>query len=112
MKNKHIDVRVSPDEHAAITRRAHSAGVPTARFMRQRALQDDTRPVIMVDSATLKNIYRTLRSISNNVNQIARALNSTHNISVVANDLESTLAATERAADTVADFLECARNNL
>lgn len=111
-RSQHIDIRVSAEEHAAITRRALTAGVPTARFLRQRALQDDNRPVIMVDSATLKEIYRALRSVSNNVNQIARALNTTHNANALENDLKAALAATERATDSVADFLERVRDNL
>lgn len=110
-RTRHIDVRVSPKEHAAILQRAHAVGISMSNYLRQRALQNDKRPMIMVDSATLKDIYRTLRSISNNVNQIARALNTTHNANALENDLKAAFAATERATDTVADFLENARNN-
>lgn len=109
-RSLHIDIRVSPDEHAAITQRAHLAGVPTSQYLRHRALQDDSRPVVSVDTTCLKDIYRTLRSVSNNVNQIARAINTTHNISALENELKAALESTEYATNSVASFLEQARN--
>lgn len=110
-RSRHIDIRVSPEEYAAIKRRALQAGVSTSRYIRQRALQDDNRPVLRIDVTCLRDIYRALRTVSNNVNQIARVVNKTHNIQAYEDDLKNALSATENATNYVAYFLDYAHNN-
>lgn len=74
-----IPVRVTPDEKARIDAIADRAGYTRAAFMRAAALGDagpraQRRPP--ADHVILRQILGQLGSLGNNLNQIARALNS------------------------------------
>lgn len=111
-KSLHIDIRVSPREHAAIQQRAHAAGVSMSQYLRQRALRDTNRPIIKTDIQTLREIYRLLRNASNNLNQCTRALNAGLKNSQQLSELYDSLSAVEHASNTVADFLFEAQQNI
>ena len=111
-KSLHIDIRVSTREHTAIRQRAHAAGVSMSQYLRQRALQDSDKPAIKTDTQTLREIYRLLRNVSNNLNQCTRALNAGLRNSQQLLELCDTLRAVEHASNTVADFLSEAQQNI
>jgi len=103
-RTKPVKLKVSPDEYLALTLRADVLGWTVQRLMVESALADrgesatDRRELL----TTLFTVARYLGAVSNNVNQIARAVNAT---SDVHEDLAATLAAVRRTTDRVDDAL-------
>lgn len=74
-----IFARVTPDEKAAVMARADRAGMATAAFMRALAIGEPgprarRRPT--ADHVAIRQLLGELGRIGNNINQIARAVNS------------------------------------
>jgi hypothetical protein len=99
-RTKPVKLKVSPDEHLALTLRADVLGWTVQRLMIESALADrgETATERRELLTTLFTVARYLGAVSNNVNQIARAVNAT---SDVQEDLAATLAAVRRTADRV-----------
>lgn len=112
LKDQHIHIRMTKEEHAAIKRRAFRAGLSLSSYLRKRALLDDQRPIIYTDVKTLQLLYRSLKGTANNLNQCTRILNS-HRFSSELNDaLLKALKNTSKATNAVAEFLVSARNDI
>jgi mobilization protein NikA len=72
MRDKSLLVRVTAEELAAIREAASRAGMKQGTFIRQRALGWNGRPATADRRETVRQIAR----IGNNLNQIARAMNT------------------------------------
>lgn len=75
VKRKEIDFTL--DEWAEVERRAALMGVKTGTYLRRIAVEGEVTFYPMKEVAPLINAMRT---ISNNINQIARRANETHSI--------------------------------
>lgn len=70
--------KVSPEEKAVIDQKMAALGTNNLRaYLRKMAVDGY---VVQVDMSSVVELVKLLRSISNNVNQIARRCNSTHNL--------------------------------
>lgn len=70
--------KVSPEEMALIEQKMEQAGTANKRaYLRKMAVDGY---VIRLDLGEMKELLRLLRSVSNNVNQIARRCNETGNL--------------------------------
>ena len=70
--------KVSPEEKAVIDQKMAALGISNLRaYLRKMAVDGY---VVQLDMSSIAELVKLLRSISNNVNQIARRCNSTHNL--------------------------------
>ena len=92
-KLSRLNVRLSPEEHAAIARRASGAGLTVSEYIRRSALQDTDRPIIRTDAEKLQALYRNLRKAGE-----AEMLIAFRSIS--------------RASDELSAFIHAARNSI
>lgn len=70
--------KVSPEEMALIEQKMEQAGTANKRaYLRKMAVDGY---VVHLDLGEMKELLRLLRSVSNNVNQIARRCNETGNL--------------------------------
>ena len=70
--------KVSPEEKTVIDQKMAALGTNNLRaYLRKMAVDGY---VVQVDMSSVVELVKLLRSISNNVNQIARRCNSTHNL--------------------------------
>ena len=69
---------VSPEEKEVIDRKMATLGTTNLRaYLRKMAVDGY---VVQLDMSVVVELVKLLRSISNNVNQIAKRCNSTHNL--------------------------------
>ena len=127
-KLSRLNARLSPEEHAAIARRASGAGLTVSGYMRRSALLDtdrpiirtdaeqlhlDTdRPIIRTDAEQLQALYRNLRKAGGNLNQIARELNTHHRPAELQAEMLIAFRSISRASDEVSAFISDARNGI
>ena len=72
--------KVSPEEKAVIDQKMALLGTMNLRaYLRKMAVDGY---IVQLDMGSVAELVKLLRSISNNVNQIARLCNSTHNLYV------------------------------
>lgn len=98
--HKH-EVKVSPEEEGILLRLAAEQRVTVSRLLVESALMSgaaETPTERKNAIATLFGLHRLLASISNNVNQIARATNATGEVQT---ELRATLDATRRTAERI-----------
>jgi hypothetical protein len=95
------EVKVSPEEEALLLRLAHEQRVTVPRLLVESALAAGAgeTPTERRDAmAQLFGLYRLLASVSNNVNQMARATNATGEVQA---EMVETLRAVRRVAERV-----------
>lgn len=107
-----MEVRLTEVERGEIFRRAASAGATASDYMRKRALQDDGRPVIRVDTETLRRTFVNIKRAGGLLNQVARVLNTTRSPIDVEIELRAALRAVEASSIEVSEFLADARNSM
>lgn len=73
---------------------------------------DDDHPIIQTDVQLLRGMYRTIRSEANNLNQIARSLNSGHRSNQLNADLSSTLEAIKLSSEQLSQVLSHILNHI
>ncbi len=98
-------VKTSAEEEAALLLRARALNVTIPRLMVESALaeNDGKTAVQRRDELTeLFHIRRLLASVSNNVNQIARAVNAGHGVD---GELKHTLAAVDRVCGSLDEYM-------
>lgn len=98
-------MKVSAEEELALVKRSKEAGVTVARLLVEAALSDgDGKTAVQRrDELTeLFHIRRLLASVSNNVNQIARAVNAGHGVD---GELKHTLAAVDRICGSLDAYM-------
>ncbi|KRC42992.1 mobilization protein [Oerskovia sp. Root22] len=94
-------MKVSPEEEGFLLRLAAEQHVTVSRLLVESALMSgaaETPTERKNAIATLFGLHRLLASISNNVNQIARATNATGEVHT---ELRATLDATRRTAERI-----------
>lgn len=70
--------KVTPEEKAVIDQKMSELGTTNLRaYLRKMAIDGY---IVNLDMSSVVELVKLLRSISNNVNQIARRCNSTHNL--------------------------------
>lgn len=94
------EVKVSPEEEGVLLRLAGEQGVTVARLLVESALTAGTETPSERRNAIaeLFALHRLLASISNNVNQMAKATNATGQVQ---DELEATLLAVRRTAERI-----------
>lgn len=107
-----VNIRVSPAEHDAITRRARAAGLSFSEYIRRSALSDSDRPVIRTNAEELRNVYVGLRKAGGLLNQCARELNTRHRPDQLEAELQAAFRAVAQAATDVSEFIADARRSV
>ena len=103
-----IEVRVTVAEAERIRARAAALGLSVSAHIRRAALADG--PVTLVaDAGALADVYVELRRSGNNVNQVARALNTYGSGGVPDAVVAAALSGVERATEAVAEELARAK---
>jgi hypothetical protein len=72
--------RFSEEEYFQLRRTARAAGFSVAAFIRRRCLTDER--MVVVDGKAVRELYREINYIGNNINQIARYSNTDKRITV------------------------------
>lgn len=75
-RDQHINVRVTPEERAAIMTRSTAFGMAPSTFMRQSAMLREEKPVRVADADELTAMRTDLKRIGNLLNQCTRALHT------------------------------------
>lgn len=98
-------VRVTPEEEALLLQRATSLGVTVPRLLVESALaaQGETATERQWVMAELFRVHRLLGTIANNVNQMAKATNATHEVQA---DMSATFEVVRRTAGRVSDAID------
>lgn len=105
-RDRIVKVCVTAEEAARLRTRASAAGMSVSSYMRARCLaRKEGRPVPDVDVRELRPLYQELRRCGNNLNQIARALNSFGADAVPGSVVESALESVGTASDAVSGVL-------
>lgn len=102
-----ITVRVTPDERATIDERSMEQGLTIGAYMRAAALGDPgprAKPRIPVDAKLLRRLLGEVGRVGNNLNQIAKRLNSGHQ--VAPKELAAALEAQEALRAAILHILE------
>ena len=100
------EVKVTPEEEGMLLRIAEAQHVTIPRLLVESALASEapeTSTERKQAMAELFTLHRLLASISNNVNQMARATNAT---GTRPPELEATLAAVRRTAERIDDAID------
>lgn len=109
-RDRIVKVCVTAAEAARLRARASAAGRSVSSYMRTRCLaSSEERVAPALDTGELRPLYQELRRCGNNLNQIARALNSFGPGAVPESAIESALGALGAATDAVAAALSRAR---
>lgn len=99
-------VKVTPDQERRLQERAHDARVSVPRLMVEEALADQIGQTATARhdlAVELFGVFRLLASITNNVNQIAKATNM---VGEQQEEFAATLAAVRRTGQRVRAVLE------
>ncbi len=98
-------VVVSPEEELKLQAKADELGVSIPRLLIESALSPAVRtlPERRANAAALLSAMGLLGAISRNVNQLAKAANTTGEVS---EDLQATLSAVRRVGDRVSGLAE------
>lgn len=102
-KSEQMTVRVTPEEKREIERSAAEMEMSTSRYMAESALSEGEPRPGPDEIEELRKLWRELRSIGGNVNQIAKALNQGHVDQLDGSALKRAAEAVEQAADVVMD---------
>jgi uncharacterized protein (DUF1778 family) len=97
-RSERICIRVRPDERAVIEQRAASTNLPLSEFVREQAISGR---VLVRQFNTLSAVDRhALARIGSNVNQLARAFNTTGDLSR-AREIDAVLVVLRRVLSTI-----------
>lgn len=111
-KDQQLTVRVSQEEKREIERRAEAAGRSVSRYLAESGLPEGEKGGQQMMSSEereelieeLRKLFREIRSIGGNVNQIARRLNQRKAVGQEA--IERAGKAAEQAADAIIGKME------
>lgn len=106
----HINVRMSPEERAAITARSASFGMTPSAFMRESALLRDEKPVRVADADELRGIRTDLKRVGNLLNQSVRLAHTYGLDGSTLPLLESTVRSVSEAASRISGLLSQNKN--
>jgi uncharacterized protein (DUF1778 family) len=100
-KSEQMTVRVTPEEKREIERSAAAVDMSASRYMAESALSEGEPRPGPDEIEELRKLWRELRSIGGNVNQIAKALNKGRGDELDDSALRRAAEAVEQAADVV-----------
>lgn len=105
-KSEQLTVRVTPDEKQEIERRAEEAGRSVSRFLVESALSEEVTSSEEREELVgeLRKLYREVRSIGGNLNQVARRLNQGR--AAGGEVVKSASETAEKASEAVADKMQ------
>lgn len=103
-----VHLRVTEDDAARMRNAAAASGMSLSAYIRRAALAGRGAASV-ADARSLRPLYGELRRCGNNVNQVARALNTYGPGGVPAAAVAAALDGIERATDAVAEELARAR---
>jgi hypothetical protein len=98
-----ILLRVTPAEHLALKKRAADYDLSLSRFAVQSALRDHPPPSRMEREQKIQMLFE-LRKLGNNINQIARAVNSARLSKQPPPPQKEILAAADSVKDLVSEM--------
>ena len=107
-----LNIRLEQAELDRIRHRAVQAGVSVSEYVRCRCLSEDERPCIIVDAEELRSLHVLLKRTGNNLNQVARELNTHHKPGLIENLMQTALLETANASEEVALFLAAVRQSI
>ena len=110
LKTTHINVRMSPEERAAITARSASFEMTPSAFMRESALLRDEKPVRVADADELRGIHTNLKRVGNLLNQSARLAHTYGLDGSTLPLLESAVRSVSEAASRISGLLSQNKN--
>ncbi len=94
--------KVTPEELSVIEKKMEKAKIPNKRaYLRKMAIDGY---ILSLDMGNLAEIVKALRSIANNVNQIARRCNETRNL--YAQDVEDLRQGYLKVQETLATLIK------
>lgn len=99
-----IAVRVTARERNAIRKRAKASGLGVSAYIRRQALAEGRVPSVW-DSGALSPLYAEMRRVGNNVNQLARSVNTFGPDAVPMGAIVSAMESLRRATDAVSEEL-------
>lgn len=105
-KGGRYNVKVTPSEGGVLERIAAAQHVSVPRLLVEAAISSERRETPTERKAAMAELFalhRLLAAVSNNVNQIAKAMNATHELHV---ELQSTLDAVRRTAQQIDDAID------
>lgn len=111
-RSARLNIRLEEADLARIRQSARLSGVSVSEYVRRRCLDDGGRPRIIVDTSELRAIHVQLRRNGNNLNQIARELNTRHKPNDVEELLRGTLRQTAAASEEATLLLAQARQSI
>lgn len=112
-KTTRINVRLSQADRKAIASAAKACGVSMSDFVRYRCLEDDDRPRIVVDTETLKSLYRDQRRIGGLLNQLLRHANTRRqDLPGLAEQTSQALEQLGRTTEQISKLIEDARASI
>lgn len=103
-----LHLRLAASDAVIIRERAGAAGLSISAYVRRASLAGGA-PAAAADVRELRPLYAELRRCGNNVNQIARALNSYGPCGAGDAAVAASLASLERACGAIAAAMEAAR---
>lgn len=109
-RTKRHEVWVSPEEEGELYRRALAQNVTIPRYLYECAMAPETGETATArreQLADLFRLHRSLASVGNNLNQIARATNAEGFVPVELRDeLRHTIAAVRRTAEQIDEVVD------
>ena len=106
----HVNVRVTPEERAAIAARSASFGMTPSAFMRESALLRDEKPVRVADADELRSIRTDLKRMGNLLNQSVRLAHIYGLDDSTLPLLESAVRSVSDAASRISELLSQSKN--
>lgn len=105
-KSEQITVRVTPGEKKQIERKAETAGRSVSRFLVESALGEDVMSSEEREEVVgeLRDLFREVRSIGGNLNQVARRLNEGR--ATGGEVVRRAAEAAEKASEAVSDKMQ------
>ena len=108
MKTKHLSLRISDDDHAAIKDAADAAGRTVSEHLRKSALSSEAVTVPELNRAAWQELARAVA----NLNQLARAANRFRRARPEPDDLADLLTTTREVVTDIRDAIEQVRRAL
>lgn len=111
-RSARLHVRVTPEQHAKVARRAALAGLGVSEYVRRRALSDADAPRIVADVATMRALHANLKRAGGNLNQVARELSTRHRADEMDPAIEHAALSVAQAATDVSGFIADVANSI
>lgn len=110
---KRLNIRLTAEDHEVLVEQAGAYGVTVSDYVRCRCLEDDGRPRIVVDGATLKALYRDQRRIGGLLNQLLRHANTRRqDFPELATQAQQMLGELEKTTEQISELIANVRASI